>query len=112
MASPQTLTQSGGCRLGAEPPRLPPGGALVLLLWDLVFEISVPSWAAGSLPCPTPARVKDTLFLPATAAGEINAATANGLSLSAAGLLPARAAWLRWKSGYRHPEPSVSVGAQ
>ena len=65
----------------------------MLLLWDLLFEIAVPSSAAGSLACPAFAQVKDTLFLPAAAAAEeINAAPANGLSLSAAGLLPARTA--------------------
>lgn len=45
--------------------------------------------------CPVPAQVKDTLFSPAAAAAaarEINAAPANGLSLSAVGLLPAHAA--------------------
>lgn len=59
----------------------------MLLPRDVVFEIAVPSSAAGSLACPAPVRVKDKLFSPAAAAGEINAVLAKGLSLSAAGLL-------------------------
>lgn len=83
----------GGCQLRAEASSFP-RAVLMLLPWDLAFETEVPSSATGSLACPAPAWVKDTLFPPAatTTAREINDAPTKGLSLSAAGLIPACAA--------------------